>query len=594
MSSDTRKKLDSLRERIAKRRRKGQDLTNEVTATIVPDVSEKKSSIDDTTTSDTIKTTLSDDRTAALLPPSNNDVGQEIVNCLCRRGCTFPVTSDTIAKDLSDKATAEQVRTALENLTAQGMITIQNSDSANMEKNCITVLSFHHDKAVCSKSTSSSSSSVKLKQDLKRDQSLSKMSDVREKERKRHHDSKSSSWSTERQRTSSSSRDPSRGDSRKSSKSVKRERRDEDNPTDDLESLLSAKTAKEQDSTRISDEVQELLTAVSTKEQSLAERFRSIGGPQVREFCPHATREECLRHKEFTACKKLHFRKIFKPHTDESLGDCSFLNTCFHMDTCKYVHYEIDYRDTNKNDKKRDRIMREEGGRELTPKLTDELDLKMLPPQWINCDIRYLDFSTLGKFSVIMADPPWDIHMELPYGTMQDQEMRAMRIQDLTDHGLMFLWVTGRAMELGRELFKYWGYKRCDELIWVKTNQLQRLIRTGRTGHWINHGKEHCLIGIKGNPKNINRRLDCDVLVAEVRDTSHKPDEIYGIIERLSPGTRKLELFARMHNIQPNWVSLGNQLDGVNLVEPDVVQRFTKKYPDGIVPKPTKPKQDNK
>ena len=51
------------------------------------------------------------------------------------------------------------------------------------------------------------------------------------------------------------------------------------------------------------------------------------------------------------------------------------------MDTCKYVHYEIDYRDTNKNDKKRDRVLREEGSRELTPKLTDELDLKMLPPQ---------------------------------------------------------------------------------------------------------------------------------------------------------------------------------------------------------------------
>ena len=24
--------------------------------------------------------------------------------------------------------------------------------------------------------------------------------------------------------------------------------------------------------------------------------------------------------------------------------------------------------------------------------------------------------NALGKFSVIMADPPWDIHMELPYG----------------------------------------------------------------------------------------------------------------------------------------------------------------------------------
>ena len=69
-------------------------------------------------------------------------------------------------------------------------------------------------------------------------------------------------------------------------------------------------------------------------------------------------------------------------------------------------------------------------------------------------------------------------------------------------------------MELGRECLDIWGYKRVDELIWVKTNQLQRLIRTGRTGHWLNHSKEHCLVGVKGNP-NINRCIDCDVLVAE-------------------------------------------------------------------------------
>ena len=77
------------------------------------------------------------------------------------------------------------------------------------------------------------------------------------------------------------------------------------------------------------------------------------------------------------------------------------------------------------------------------------------------------------------------------------------------------LLTSGRAMELGRECLEIWGYKRVDELIWVKTNQLQRLIRTGRTGHWINHSKEHCLVGVKGNPA-INRNLDCDVLVAEV------------------------------------------------------------------------------
>jgi hypothetical protein len=51
-------------------------------------------------------------------------------------------------------------------------------------------------------------------------------------------------------------------------------------------------------------------------------------------------------------------------------------------------------------------------------------------------------------------------------------------------------------------------------------------------------------------------------------------DEIYGLIERLTPGTRKLELFGRSHNIQPNWTTLGNQLDGIQLVEEDVIERF--------------------
>jgi mRNA (2'-O-methyladenosine-N6-)-methyltransferase len=76
-------------------------------------------------------------------------------------------------------------------------------------------------------------------------------------------------------------------------------------------------------------------------------------------------------------------------------------------------------------------------------------------------------------------------------------------------------------MELGRECLDIWGYKRVDELIWVKVNQLQRLIRTGRTGHWLNHSKEHCLVGVKGNP-NINRNVDCDVVVGEVRSHSSR------------------------------------------------------------------------
>jgi mRNA (2'-O-methyladenosine-N6-)-methyltransferase len=54
------------------------------------------------------------------------------------------------------------------------------------------------------------------------------------------------------------------------------------------------------------------------------------------------------------------------------------------------------------------------------------------------------------------------------------------------------------------------------------------------------------------------RALDCDVIVSEVRETSRKPDEIYGLIERMSPSGKKVELFGRPHNCRENWITLGN------------------------------------
>ena len=305
----------------------------------------------------------------------------------------------------------------------------------------------------------------------------------------------------------------------------------------------------------------------------------------MQQFCVHGTRAECTRLSSTGSdgqgieCDKLHFKRIIQKHTDESLGDCSFLNTCFRMESCKYVHYQVDYG----NSGRRGRVAstRSQSQEVSCSSVTGDprSGSVLSPPQWIQCDLRHFDMTILGKFSVVMADPPWDIHMELPYGTMSDDEMRALNVPCLQEEGLIFLWVTGRAMELGRECLTLWGYERCDEILWLKTNQLQRIIRTGRTGHWLNHGKEHCLVGIKGDPKHLNRGLDCDVIVAEVRATSHKPDEIYGMIERLSPGTRKIELFGRQHNVQPNWITLGNQLDGVHLLDPLLIQAFKDRYP---------------
>lgn len=300
-------------------------------------------------------------------------------------------------------------------------------------------------------------------------------------------------------------------------------------------------STREKQNKQVGEEILELLSKPTAKERSLVEKFKSEGGAQVMEFCPHGTRIECERqqsspennntenegedgsceivnekkilpkknvigntqsllnvHSTYSPnliapgnsntisdyrCNKLHFKKIIQSHTDETLGDCSFLNTCFHMDTCKYVHYEVDSQASisNSSISKSDEIDKSERSLAVIPKRAVDPSTALHPAQWIQCDLRFLDMTVLGKFAVIMADPPWDIHMELPYGTMSDDEMRQLGVPALQDDGLIFLWVTGRAMELGRECLKLWGYERFDELIWVKTNQLQRIIRTGRT-----------------------------------------------------------------------------------------------------------------
>eukprot|EP01006_Ploeotia_vitrea_P026772 TRINITY_DN59719_c0_g1_i1.p1 TRINITY_DN59719_c0_g1~~TRINITY_DN59719_c0_g1_i1.p1 ORF type:complete len:825 (-),score=62.86 TRINITY_DN59719_c0_g1_i1:1614-4088(-) len=343
-------------------------------------------------------------------------------------------------------------------------------------------------------------------------------------------------------------------------------------------------------------------------------RFHHQGLTPFEEFCPRGTVEDCKRDNVLKSeCEKLHFRRFIFEHTDIESGDCSYLDTCRRMAKCKFVHYELlpsaEMRRKHEDAKKAlaakppDKRPQQQG--EITTAVWTQgevglglptkhwqddftgpnKEMKVLPSgmkicswnpaQWIKCDIRTLDMSILGKFDVIMADPPWDIHMELPYGTMTDDEMRNMNIGCLADDGLIFLWVTGRAMELGRECLHIWGYTIVEEIVWVKINQLQRIIRTGRTGHWLNHSKEHCLVGMKGNPK-INRGIDCDVIACEVRETSRKPDEIYGMIERICPDGRKLEIFARNHNIHAGWLCLGNQLPGVQILEPQLLENYNK------------------
>lgn len=74
------------------------------------------------------------------------------------------------------------------------------------------------------------------------------------------------------------------------------------------------------------------------------------------------------------------------------------------------------------------------------------------------------------------------------------------------------------------------------------------------------HTCEHLLVAVKVPPshpkvapipwnthstlRSLRKGIDTDVVVAEVRETSRKPDEVYGVIERLvsSPLFRRLKI----------------------------------------------------
>ncbi|KAM0791942.1 hypothetical protein ACM66B_004193 [Microbotryomycetes sp. NB124-2] len=291
------------------------------------------------------------------------------------------------------------------------------------------------------------------------------------------------------------------------------------------------------------------------------------------QICPSGTRLAC---PSSSTCDKAHFVKVLRRHT--------------------YVHYELE--DPGSRKEAGVAVAAPTNASDVASVQSSETTKQQpLPPEWINADLRTLDLSVLGKFDVVVADPPWAIHQELPYGTMTDHEMLNMSIGTMQEEGgLLFLWVTGRAMELGRECLTAWGYERIDEIIWIKMNQLQGLIRTGRTGHWLNHSKEHCIVAIRktsnssttGSTTSLRdwytRGVDTQVIVSEVRQTSRKPDELYDMVERVLGGKlkgRKVELFGRKHNLRPGWLTVGNQLgESDQVFDEQLVQRFNDRYPD--------------
>lgn len=98
-------------------------------------------------------------------------------------------------------------------------------------------------------------------------------------------------------------------------------------------------------------------------------------------------------------------------NTDVSLGDCSYLDTCYKWDHCRYLHYytmlpteemarqEAECRTFNQKIKENELVKDFTWGESLSWNCREPL-----PAQWIQCNIFDIDMSIFGKFGVIIAD----------------------------------------------------------------------------------------------------------------------------------------------------------------------------------------------
>ncbi len=166
-----------------------------------------------------------------------------------------------------------------------------------------------------------------------------------------------------------------------------------------------------------------------------------------------------------------------------------------------------------------------------------------------------------GTFEVLYADPPWryavpggqtpDLRsVENHYPTMTIEEIAALEVPG-ADDAVLFLWATNPLLREALSIMDAWGFVYKTNFCWGKD-------RVGM-GYYVRGQHELLLIGRRGDigtPSPADRPPS--LLLAPRQEHSRKPDDFYGLIERMYPDRSKVELFARRE--RDGWESWGNQV----------------------------------
>lgn len=165
---------------------------------------------------------------------------------------------------------------------------------------------------------------------------------------------------------------------------------------------------------------------------------------------------------------------------------------------------------------------------------------------------------TSKKFKTILADPPWEIAQKgklgasRHYNLMSLEAIKNIPVTDLSeDNAHLWLWTYPAALEQSFEVVRAWGFEPKSIFTWVKP-------RLG-LGNYLRNCTEQMIFATRGKaPIKFKGQMNWGMF--PVQDHSHKPEEVYSIIERCSDGDY-LELFARRPvPSDKNWSIWGNEI----------------------------------
>lgn len=173
------------------------------------------------------------------------------------------------------------------------------------------------------------------------------------------------------------------------------------------------------------------------------------------------------------------------------------------------------------------------------------------------------------KFGTILADPPWRFqnrtgkmapeHKRLArYATMSIEEICEMPVGDFTaERSHLYLWVPNALLGWGLRVMASWGFNYKGNLVWYKIRKDGGPDGRG-VGFYFRNVTELVLFGVRGalRTRDAGRR-QTNIIVSTKREHSRKPEALYDIIERCSPGPY-LELFAR--HPRDGWHQWGDEI----------------------------------